>query len=399
MAFQSPTTPGKLCPTCGTRLSENTTRCPVCGTNLSNVAGTGRTVRREQNQSSDPSNSNIQGSRMPEIRLSLPIALVLLVLFIGAAIFLFFLVLQKTGRVAEPTITPTPLVTSTPSITPTPITPTVTWTPLPSPTPFDYTVAQGDTCSAIAYRFQVSIISLVLINNLPADCGSLFVGQKLKVPQPTPTASPPPTSTLKPDEATEAACEKTTYQVAENDTLSGIAARYAVPMGAIREYNGLTSDNVFSGTTLVIPLCKRAPTPGPSPTPSPPPPYPAPNLLLPIDGSVFSKDTPGMTLQWASIGTLGDNETYAVNIEDLTEGEGKKKVYYVKDTKQPIPVDILTKDNLPHIFRWTVETVRQTGTDERGEPVWESAGAMSNSRVFIGYGTGAATNATPTPLQ
>jgi hypothetical protein len=150
--------------------------------------------------------------------------------------------------------------------------------------------------------------------------------------------------------------------------------------------------------TLVIPLCKRDPTPGPSPTPSPPPPYPAPNLLLPADGAVFTKQDTAMALQWASVGVLRDNEVYAVYIENLTEGEGTKKTYYVKDTKQPIPVDILPKDDLPHIFRWTVEVVRQTGTDDRGQPIWESAGAVSSPRVFIGYGTGAAPEAaTPKP--
>jgi LysM repeat protein len=335
---------------------------------------------------------------MPEITLSLPIALLLLTLILGVGAILLFIVLRGTGRVTEPTITPTPLFTSTPSLTPTPLTPTPTSTPLPTPTPFDYNVAQGDTCSAIAYRFQISIQSLILLNNLPADCGSLFIGQKIKIPQPTPTATALPTSTLKPDEATEAACEKINYLVQENDTLSAIAGRYAVPMAAVREYNGLTSDNVFSGTTLLIPLCRRAPTPGPSPTPSPPPPYPAPNLLLPADGSVFSKENTGMTLQWASVGTLRENESYAVSIENLTEGEGKKKVYYVKDTKQPIPVDILPKDNQPHVFRWKVEAVRQTGTDDRGEPIWETAGAASNPRVFIGYGTGSSSPQGGTPI-
>lgn len=392
MALQSPTSPGKLCPTCGTRLSANTTRCPVCGTNL---AG-GKTSPLKRDIVLDTSERAVQGARMPQITLSLPIAFVLLafILIIGAV--LLFLVLRGTGRVSEPTPTTTPLVTLTPTITFTPPPPTATWTALPSPTPFSYTVAQTDTCSAIAARFEISIQALVLLNNLPADCGTLYIGQPLKIPQPTPTASPLPTSTLKSDEATEAACEKVNYLVQENDTLSGIALRYAVPIASVREYNGLPSDVVYSGMTLVIPLCKRAPTPGPSPTPSPPPPYPAPNLLLPADGTVFTKENTAMSLQWASVGTLRENEAYAVTIENISEGEGRRKTYYVRDTKQPIPTDILPKDNLPYAFRWTVVAVRQTGTDEKGEPIWEQAGSVSSSRVFIGYGSGAPPEAAPT---
>ena len=395
MSFQTPTSPGKICPTCGTRLSESTTRCPVCGTSL--LGGKTGPLRKEVITTKEPE-TIVEASRMPQITLSLPVALLLLALVLGIGAFLLFLVLRGTGRVVEPTPTLTPLASPTFTLTPTPVTPTPTFTPLPTPTPFDYTVAQSDTCSAIAARFEISIQSLVLLNNLPADCGTLFVGQKLKIPQPTPTATPLPTSTLAPEDATEAACEKAYYQVQENDTLSGIARNYAISIAAIREYNGLPSDVVYSGMTLTIPLCKREPTPGPSPTPSPPPPYPAPNLLLPPDGAVFTKQDTTMALQWASVGVLRDNEVYAVYIENLTEGEGLKKTYYVKDTKQPIPVDILPKDNLPHIFRWTVEVVRQTGTDDRGQPIWESAGAVSSPRVFIGYGTGAASEpATPKP--
>ena len=46
-------------------------------------------------------------------------------------------------------------------------------------------------------------------------------------------------------------------------------------MLAIREENGMTSDSVFLGQSLTIPLCRRYATPGPTPTATPPPPYPA----------------------------------------------------------------------------------------------------------------------------
>ena len=139
---------------------------------------------------------------------------------------------------------------------------------MPSPTPLpplEYTVTEGDYCSTIAAIFNVSIQSIVLENNLPADCGTLYVGQVLKVPQPTPTASPLPTSTLSGLAATQEACEKYEYTVGENDTLSGIAISFDVSMAAIKEWNGLTGDVVYSGMPLTIPLCQRNPTPGPTP--------------------------------------------------------------------------------------------------------------------------------------
>ena len=194
---------------------------------------------------------------------------------------------------------------------------------------------------------------------------------------------------------TRVACETVNITVQENDTLSSIAANYAVPQEAIKAFNGLSTDTVFLGMQLQIPLCERAATPGPTPTPTLPPPYPAPNLLLPPDGASFTLADDVVTLQWASIGTLRDNEVYLVTVEDVTEGEGRKISEYVTDTKFIVPVSFRPKDNLPHVMRWGITTVRQTGTDEQGEPIWSSAGAPSLERVFSW--TGAAPEATPSP--
>jgi hypothetical protein len=217
----------------------------------------------------------------------------------------------------------------------------------------------------------------------------------LLIPHPTPTATPFPTATLSGADATLAACETVEYTVEEGDTLSSIATNYAVPMSAIQEYNGLPSTTVYSGLTITIPLCERAATPGPSPTPTPPPPYPAPNLLLPPDGAPFTLDDNVVTLQWAAVGTLNENEAYEVIIEDLTSGEGEKITEYVFDTKFIVPITLRPDGNIPHVIRWSVTTVRQTGTDESGEPIWTSAGLVSKARVFTW--TGGVDILTPTP--
>jgi LysM repeat protein len=344
----------------------------------------------------------VQGSRMPELTISLPVAIGLVALLIAIGALLVYYAMQQTAApVVEATITPTITLTPTPSNTPTPETPTPSPTPQPSATPQTYIVKSGETCLGIALSFGVSVNSIVLTNpELAADCSNVYPDQRLLIPQPTPTNTPPPTTTLSAAEATEAACEKYPYTVQNTDTLSSIALNFNVEMAAIREYNGLVNDTVRSGQLLQIPLCRRNATPGPSPTPTPPPPYPAPNLLLPVDGAAFAISDELVTLQWAAVGTLRGNEAYAVTIEDITEGQGRREVAYVTDTKHIVNVAFRASDSIPHVYRWSVVTVRQTGTDDQGNPIWESAGAASASRVFTWVSDGAPVSSpapSPTP--
>jgi len=394
----SPDTPSssknKVCPTCGTRLSENATRCLVCGTVLGEASASVPASRPAARKPEKP----IQASRMPEITLSLPAALGLLTLFvvIGALVVYFGLRSGVTGRtINEPTAIPEPTSTATPSATPTE---TLIPTPLPTFTvepPFDYTVASGDNCGSIAFTFGVSVQSIIILNNLPASCNNLVIGQVLKVPHPTATAAPLPTGTPLPATQTALACEHVRVTVQENDTLSSIALNYAVPMSAIKDYNGLSTDNVFVGQSLIIPLCARAATAGPTPTATIPPPYPAPNLLLPSDGAAFTLANDLVTLQWASVGTLREGEFYQVTVEDVTSSQGRRITDYVTDTKFIIPITFRPKDNVAHVLRWWVAPVRQSGNDEQGQPVYVSAGAVSEKRVFTW--TGITVAGTPAP--
>jgi LysM repeat protein len=338
---------------------------------------------------------SVQAARMPEVTLSLPVALGLLVLFLAVGATVVYAGLSATKRVINPTAIPTQTETATPSATPTD---TQLPTLAPSATeqaPFEYTVASGDTCGGIAVTFHVSTQSIIILNNLPASCNNLTVGQKLKVPYPTPTAAPLPTNTLAAAAATQNACDKVSYTVQANDTLSSISANYAVPQEAIKSFNGLATDTVFIGQPLLIPLCARAATPGPTPTPTIPPPYPAANLLLPSDGSAFTLANDVVTLQWASIGTLRDNEAYQVVVEDVTAGQARRIVDHVTDTKYIVPSSFRPKDNVAHVMRWWVVPVRQNGSDEQGQPIWDNAGATSDKRDFTWVG--AAVEATPTP--
>ena len=335
---------------------------------------------------------------MPEVTLSLPAALGFLALFIviGAVVVYFGLRSGITGTTLnDPTAIPSPSETPTASLTPTE---TLIPSPIPSFTaipPFDYTVAAGDNCGSIAFTFGVSVQSIIILNNLPASCNNLYVGQVLKVPYPTPTAAPLPTETPMAGTQTALACERVIVTVQENDSLSSIALNYAVPIQAIKDYNGLSTDNVFIGQSLTIPLCARAATAGPTPTATIPPPYPAPNLLLPADGAAFTLANDVVTLQWASVGTLREDEAYQVTVEDVTGSQGRRITDYVTDTKYIIPTSFRPKDNVAHVLRWWVAPVRRTGNDEQGQPIYVSAGAVSEKRVFTW--TGITVEGTPSP--
>lgn len=373
----------KTCPTCGTRLSENATRCLVCGRTFTPAA------------SKKAETSPVQNPKLPELKISLPAAIGLIVLILGLGAALIFVILQTTGRVTTPTVTPT--MTNTPTLT---LTPTSTLEPTLGPTatlvpPREYVVKEGDLCSSIALMYSVSIQSIADLNGLPPDCGILYPNTTLKIPWPTPTPTPPPTATLSAAEATQQACGTVPYQVTENDTLSSISANYNISVESIKTFNGLTSDNVWIGMNLSLPLCERMPTQGPTPTATLLPPYSAPSLLLPEDGAIFVDINESIALQWSSVGTLLENEAYAVTIEDVTSSGANRLTSYTKETKLIVPTSLRPLDNTFHIYRWSVVAVRQSGTTADGQPEYTVHGTVSPFRVFGWSGTAGVITQTP----
>ncbi len=368
----------KTCPQCGSRTGADAKKCSVCGHQFTQSLGS------STRQGANP--SSLSGRIIPEFNMSMPLAIGMLLLAIVIGAGLTYFGLSQSDRIAVPTEISS--LTPSPSITPTsaPETPTLTSTMIPTLPPSSYTVQQNDTCGSVAAIFNVSIQSIVLQNSLNANC-ILFIGQVLLVPQPTYTPTPIASPTLSELDATIAACDTEIHVVQEGDTLSLIAQSYGIPIAAIQEWNGLTSDTAFLGQRLVIPYCERVIVAGATVTPTAAPPYPAPELLLPADGASFDLSNDIVTLQWSSVGTLRNNEAYQVTVIDVTGGINERVIEEVLDTNFSVPTSFRPTDGTPHVFRWFVVPVAQIGVDSDGLAVYDAGGAISESRVFSWSGT------------
>ena len=101
----------------------------------------------------------------------------------------------------------------------------------------NYTVKSGDTLTAIANKYSVSVSDLKSWNKLSSD--TIYVGQKLAVKVGT-------SSTVKP------VASNSKYTVTSGDTLSGIAFANKVSIAQLKQWNNLSSDLIFVGQQLTV---------------------------------------------------------------------------------------------------------------------------------------------------
>ncbi|MCT2870487.1 LysM peptidoglycan-binding domain-containing protein [Limosilactobacillus fermentum] len=111
----------------------------------------------------------------------------------------------------------------------------------------DYTVKSGDTLSAIASRYGMTVNALVMLNGIK-NANLIYPGQVLRVADSgagstvTKKATTPITST-----GTQ------TYTVQYGDTLSGIASRYGTSISALASLNGISNPNwIYPGQVLKL---------------------------------------------------------------------------------------------------------------------------------------------------
>ena len=97
-----------------------------------------------------------------------------------------------------------------------------------------YTVKKGDTLYTIASKYNMTVNELKNLNSLTSD--TIYPGQVLSVYPSVPAA------------------QTITYIVKKGDTLYGIANAFGVTVETIKNANALTSDNIYTYQSLIIPL-------------------------------------------------------------------------------------------------------------------------------------------------
>lgn len=115
-----------------------------------------------------------------------------------------------------------------------------------------YTVKKGDNLWTIAKRSNVSLNELYAANGLDTNA-ILSIGQQLQIPVEgsTATVTAPSADTYQPTSFNQGSTE---YTVKPGDSLSKIAKQFDTSVRAIKAANGLSSDLIRLGDTLVVPV-------------------------------------------------------------------------------------------------------------------------------------------------
>ena len=128
-------------------------------------------------------------------------------------------------------------------------TPTATEAPEP-PAARTHIVQQGETCSGIATRYNITVATLLEANpRINEDCTNLHVDETLNIPAPDPTL---PTETSETTEVRDGRI----YIVVPGDTCAAIANDHDVPLPTFLAANNLDEESCLTlqvGQEVVIP--------------------------------------------------------------------------------------------------------------------------------------------------
>ena len=113
-----------------------------------------------------------------------------------------------------------------------------------------YTVKSGDTMSSIASKHGVSLAALEKANPQVKNPNVISVGQKLKIPGKTTSSS----GSSKPSSSSGSSAKKS-YTVVSGDTMSSIASRHGVSLGALEAANPQVKNpnQIYVGEKLNLP--------------------------------------------------------------------------------------------------------------------------------------------------
>ena len=118
-----------------------------------------------------------------------------------------------------------------------------------------YTVKNGDYLGRIASRNRCTVAQIKRWNNLKSN--NIRVGQRLVIYKGGggPSTSSSSSSSSASSSASSSSSSSTptgTYTVKSGDTLSGIATRHGVTVNQLKQWNGLTSNNIKVGQKLKL---------------------------------------------------------------------------------------------------------------------------------------------------
>jgi len=112
----------------------------------------------------------------------------------------------------------------------------------------------------------VLVLGYILIANI-VGIQSPVTREETPTPLPTPNElpvfisnSPTPSAVIPLTETVSENCETAIYVVLANDTLESIALRHGTTEETIQEINNLTSNTVYTGMELAIPVCNATPS-------------------------------------------------------------------------------------------------------------------------------------------
>ena len=144
--------------------------------------------------------------------------------------------------------------------------------------PAEYTVARGDTVSAIAGKFGLDTYEILKLNNLQPNT-IIYPGQKIKL---SGTAGAPASAPAPAPAAPAPASTGGSYTVKSGDTLGAIAARHNVSLSDVFSWNGLNMRSIIHpGQKIKVGAGESAAPAAPALQPASAPAAPAPAAPAP----------------------------------------------------------------------------------------------------------------------
>ncbi|MFD5278948.1 LysM peptidoglycan-binding domain-containing protein [Pseudarthrobacter sp. NPDC058362] len=135
--------------------------------------------------------------------------------------------------------------------------------------PASYTIARGDTVSAVARRFGLNTGEILRLNGLKAST-IIYPGQKIKLSGKAAAAPAPRKAAAAPAARPSVAAPGAKYTVRAGDTLGAIAARHGVRLTDVFAWNNLSARSIiYPGQKIKIGTGKAAPARASAPAPAP----------------------------------------------------------------------------------------------------------------------------------